>query len=328
VVVGRQAKVIGAGYQPTFPEDGLNFWPDQPFWDQLEDGAALKAKGVNFESNWCPEPMAGETTLEAGKDFDVIVLAITMGAYKKLNDDPTMCDELIAANTGFRDFTTKMDIVPTQSLQVWLDRTPAEMGWAAPKAAAVSGPEYLNIFADMSQVLDVERDRSAARPKTLYYLTGTYKTTLYARPAAEAGVPAQASAEIFAQSADWLVKQSGAMWPLASDGKSFDWTALHAPATLEGEKRLENQYWRANIDPNECCVLSCAGMTRFRLGPDESGFTNLILAGEATRHGFNTTAVEGAVMSGKAASRAICGAPDTIVGYDFLRRKPSQGAGE
>jgi hypothetical protein len=71
-------------------------------------------------------------------------------------------------------------------------------------------------------------------------------------------------------------------------------------------------------------VLSAAGTTRYRLHPEQSGFENLILAGEATRHGFNTSSIEGAVMSGMAASRAICGQPATIVGYDFLQRKPSQ----
>jgi Flavin containing amine oxidoreductase len=73
--------------------------------------------------------------------------------------------------------------------------------------------------------------------------------------------------------------------------------------------------------------LSAAGTTQYRLHPDQSGFTNLILAGEGTRHGFNTTTFEGAVMSGAAASRAICGEPTRIVGYDFLQRRFSQGPG-
>ena len=32
-------------------------------------------------------------------------------------------------------------------------------------------------------------------------------------------------------------------------------------------------------------------------------------------------------MSGAAASRAICGQPVVVPGYDFLQRKPSDGPG-
>jgi hypothetical protein len=102
---------------------------------------------------------------------------------------------------------------------------------------------------------------------------------------------------------------------------------LHVTKPAADTARFDQQFWRANIDPTECCTLSAAGTTQYRLHPDETGFGNLILAGEGTRHGFNTTAIEGAVMSGAAASRAICGAPAHIVGYDFLQRRPSQGPG-
>jgi hypothetical protein len=221
-----------------------------------------------------------------------------------------------------------MEIVPTQSLQLWFDRTPADLGWDMPKAAAVSGPQYLNIFADMSQVIATEKPWDGGVPTSLYYLTGTYATTLYRRPAAAAETPASAKREIRAQAIEWMEQKGQAMWPLASDGSSFDWSTLHADPEAHGVARLDAQVWRANIDPNECCVLSCAGMTRHRLGPTDSGFGNLIMAGEATRTGFNTTAVEGAVMSGRAASRAICGSPEIVVGYDFLYRKPTEGPGQ
>jgi hypothetical protein len=65
-------------------------------------------------------------------------------------------------------------------------------------------------------------------------------------------------------------------------------------------------------------VASFAGTTRYRLHPRDHGFVNVVLAGEASRHGFNTTTIEGAVMSGMAAARAISGQPPEIVGYDFL----------
>jgi len=320
----RQADTLAAEYVPTFTCNGLSCWPAEPFWNQLKDGEALKEAGVNFESHWCDAAPAGKEVLQFGADFDTVVLAITLGAYKKLNGDPGMCDQLIARGGPFAEYVNNIGIVPSQAVQLWFDRTPAQMGWVTGKAATVSGPEYLNISADMSQVLRVEPPSSS---QSLYYLTGTYATTLYRQPAANMQVPAQAAAEVREAAIEWLNNFGYALWPLARDGERFDWPVLTAPHEAVGEARFDAQFWRANIDPTECCTLSAAGTTKYRLHPDQTGFENLILAGEGTRHGFNTTTIEGAVMSGAAASRAICGEPAVIVGYDFLQRRPSEGPG-
>jgi hypothetical protein len=46
---------------------------------------------------------------------------------------------------------------------------------------------------------------------------------------------------------------------------------------------------------------------------------NLIIADEAA-HSGNTSSVEGAMMMGMAASRAVCGSPKTIANDDRLAR--------
>ena len=50
------------------------------------------------------------------------------------------------------------------------------------------------------------------------------------------------------------------------------------------------------------------------LRADASGFENLVLAGDWVRNGMNVGCVEGAVMGGMQAARAISGWPETIVG--------------
>jgi uncharacterized protein with NAD-binding domain and iron-sulfur cluster len=247
-----------------------------------------------------------------------------MGAYKPLNAAPAMCDELIAQGGAFADFVNKIGIVPTQGLQLWCDQTTAQLGWTTGKAATVSGPEYLNIWADMTQVLQFEPWTGYTKPKSLHYLCGTYATTIYRQPPSDTGVPARAQADLRTKALAWLNTSSNATWPVACNGTTFNYDVLTDVNGGTGTARFDAQFLRANVDPTECCVLSAAGTTQYRLHPAQSGFTNLILAGEATRHGFNTTAIEGAVMSGMAASRAICGQPAVIVGYDFLQRKPSQ----
>ena len=324
-----QAQTNSGPYSPVTVENGLVLWPSQPYWSQLQNGSAMQAAGVNFESNWNNWPPAGDPlVLRNVEDFDVVVLAIALGALKQLNsEDPSICQSLIAADSKFGEWISNVGIVPSVGVQLWCDKTTAGLGWPGPKPASVSGPEYLNIWADMTQVVDYENwPNTVPKPLSLHYLTGTYNTTLYQAPRSQSGTPAAAAAEIRAQTISWLNQYSYAQWPAAQANNGFDWTVLTDPNNGNGVARIDGQYLRANIDPTECCTLSGANTTQFRLHADESGFANLILAGEGTAMGL-TTSFEGSVMSGAAASRAICGQPAKIVGYDFLERKPSEGPG-
>ena len=321
----RQADVKGgAPYRPTFDVNGMRCFGAEPDWDQLVGG---KQAGVNFESHW-DATSVGQEALAHGADFDDVVLAISMGAYKPLNDEPAMCDELIAASAAFRTFVT-MPIVPTMSLQLWCDVTTAVLGWDMRKPAAVAGPGPLSVWADMTQVLAFEPALGpAGKPKSLHYLCGTFASTLFKEPSTNAGVPAQARAAIRAAVVDWLTHSSNAAWDVACDGHSFRWEMLSDASGAAGQNRLDAQYFRANIGPSECCVGSPADATQFRLGPTVADFDNLFIAGEAARSGCNTSSVEGAVMTGMAAARAISGDALRIVGYQFLTVPPSNFIGQ
>jgi uncharacterized protein with NAD-binding domain and iron-sulfur cluster len=79
--------------------------------------------------------------------------------------------------------------------------------------------------------------------------------------------------------------------------------------------RFDFQFWRANIDPTERYVMAPANSTRHRLKASESGFDNLILAGDWIYNGLNVGSVEGAVMGGKLAANAVSGQRVTVYGY-------------
>ena len=322
----RQAEMLdGAEYLPTFEVCGLTCWPSEPHWGQLKGGDDLRAQDVNFESRWCNQPPAGEDTLHFGADFDHVVLAIAMGGYKPLTDasgetDPGICAELAEADARFAKFLT-IPLSPTIAMQIWSDRTLDELGWSTGKCATVSGPQLYNIWADMSQVLSVEPDG----PRSVHYLCGGFPTTLYAASPSRSDVPALAEEEVKDIAKDWLNASASALWPAAVRDGAFDWDVLSDPEGRTGEARFDAQFWRANIDPTECCVASATGTTTHRLLPWESGFGNLTLTGEGTRHGLNATAVEAAVMSGLAAARSIRGDNTAVPGFDFLMRKPWDG---
>jgi hypothetical protein len=107
----------------------------------------------------------------------------------------------------------------------------------------------------------------------------------------------------------WLQHYAGALWPaVAKAGRSgFDWTVLHDLKPRKGASRLDAQYLRANADPSERYVLSVAGSTKYRLAADQSGFDNLLLAGDWTRTSYNAGCIEAAVISGIHAARAANG---------------------
>ena len=323
ITIQPQAQTVSGPYQPVKVAAGLVQWPAEPHWDQLQDGAAMKAAKVNFESHWCDWPPAGPNqTLTLGAEFDAVILAIALGAFKPLNgEDVSLAAPLIAADKDFAAWVTNTDIVPSMGVQLWCSQTTAGLGWKYDKPATVSGPEYLDIWADMTQVLQFE-PWPAPKPLSLHYLTGTWATSLCAAPASQTGTPEAAYDAVRTLTIDWLNQYSPIMWPAARTGGAFDWSVLVAPAGTTGEARLDAQWLRPNVDPTECCALSGAGTTQYRPHAT-SNFANLYFAGEGTAMGF-TTSFEGSVMSGAAASQAICGSPAAIIGYGFLDLPPSQ----
>lgn len=329
IVIEQQAVTTdGSSYRPVTQENGLILWPSEPHWDQLKDGALMQQAGVNFESHWNDWPaVPPPVVLKRGQDFDIVVLAIALGALKHLNsDEPSMCQSLMAKSNSLANWINNVGIVPSMAVQLWSNQTTSGLGWTQAKPATVAGPEYLNIWADMTQVVAFE-NWPEPKPLSLHYLTGTYATQFYKQPASAKATPALALADVRQQTINWLNASSVALWPAARADGHFDWNMLQAAANIQGVGRLDAQFIRANIDPTECTTLSGTGTTRFRLHADETGIGNLIVAGEGTAMGL-TTSFEGAVMSGAAASRAICGSPSKIVGYDFLERKPSEGPGQ
>ena len=135
----RQVEMIAGPYEPVYRIDGITCWPSEPFWDQVVDGPAIKArldaKKMSIESHWCLEK-TGTDVLELGTHFDVVVLGIALGAFKKLNAEPTMCDELYAANPRFRRMAEGLGLVPTQAFQLWTKPDLRGLGFAAANLGA------------------------------------------------------------------------------------------------------------------------------------------------------------------------------------------------
>ena len=241
------------------------------------------------------------------------MLAIPLGAFKRFPRARGPCDELIRACPRFRALAENVALVPSLSVQVWSSRTLAELGWPWGSPALVSGPQPLQIWADMTQIIDRE-DWVADRPRSLHYFCNVLDSGQY-------WIKAEAVSKISKLAIDWFNNSALQFWPKAavpdSSGK-FDWNVLFNGSGPADEARIEAQVVTANVDPSACCASSAAGMTQWRLRAGDSGFAHLVLAGAWTDTGLNTECIEAAVMSGMQASRALCGLPRAVFGEDFL----------
>jgi len=86
---------------------------------------------------------------------------------------------------------------------------------------------------------------------------------------------------VYQKALDFMKKDAAQLWPQAVNSGNFKWQLLIAIRYLKGEDRLREQFFRANIDLNECgYVLTMQNRSIYRLAPDQSAFDNLFLSGD------------------------------------------------
>jgi uncharacterized protein with NAD-binding domain and iron-sulfur cluster len=297
-------------YDPLILVRDLPCWPSEPLWDQLQNGERLRQQGINFEEEYNPLGVKEYITLEKGKDFDLIVLGISLGAL------PYVCRDLIKQNESWQNMTKYVKTVPTQAFQVWADRTlQGGLGWDYSLNAMMGTyVEPLDTICNMDQLLDRENWPPQYNLGNITYVCGVLdeipNETLK-----------QAMERAKNHGATFMSDDIGPIWPRAVRNSGpqkgeFDWNILIDAQDRVGEARFDAQFWRANFVPSERYVQSVAGSTKYRLRADGSGYANLYLTGDWLLNGFNVGHVESATASGMQASRAICGVPKDIPGEE------------
>jgi uncharacterized protein with NAD-binding domain and iron-sulfur cluster len=335
-----------AGYQPLIDVKGLPSWPDHPLYDQLVEGEQMRAAHVDLESYWAAWPNASvphlqrPRTLKHGVDYDQLVFAIALGAA------PYLCEDLIAESPAWAGMVANIPSVQTQAMQLWLTKDLYELGWAEklnPKKneIPITGTYFCppNGNAEFHDLLKWETWPKDNLPKALWYFCGLMPDYEPMPPFSDHDYPRRQAERVKAQCIQYLQTSIGTMLPNATVrannpigdpmGLDFDLLVDTDNPAARGVQRFDSQFWRANIDPTERYVTTPPGSVKYRLEAWGSGFENLTLAGDWIYTGLNVGSFEGAAMSGKLASHALCGAPalDTVVGYPTVPR-PQRAAAQ
>ncbi len=302
ITMGRQVRLAGdrTTYEPLTRVRGLPVFPSTPLTEQLADGQLPSGGWQSLETHWSERSDAETRVLRRGVDFDQVVLAVSVGML------PVVADELIEDRIEWREMTSRVRTVATHAFQMWLRPDEPTLGWHEP---AVTISAYLRPFetwASMPQTLWSEDWPDNDRPGAVAYFCGTLNATW---PTTETGLGylRRYQEQVAEQATEFIDRKVRPFFPNAVTEHGFDWRLLSGVNGEWGRAALDTQHVSANVDPSDRYVQSVPGTERYRLRPDESGYDNLVLAGDWTDCAMNAGCIEAAVMSGLQAANALLG---------------------
>jgi uncharacterized protein with NAD-binding domain and iron-sulfur cluster len=277
IMLDRQARVTAGDYQPFVSVAHLDCWPDQPLWDQLENGRAMCAQQVNFESP-ADHTVVEQYRLTLGRDFDVVVLAVPPEVAK------TLTPQLSAQCARWRSMLDHSVSVATGAFQLWLRPTLSELGWKLGPTVLTAFAEPFDSWADLSHLLDREAWDTRDPPHTVEYFCGCQPNS--SGPDPDPAKDANA----------WLARWISTLWPAAAPPDGPIKSGL-----------IVSSYFRNNLHGSDRYVQTPAGSVQYRLSPAAGMFSNLYLAGDWTLTRFSGGCFESAIESGMLAAAAISG---------------------
>lgn len=319
--IQRQVPLKGTSYQPLVDVKGLPCWPSAPLYEQIDDQIAkeLQDGDINLESSWSGWQGVEQLELQVDRDFDEVVLGISVAGLAALA--PSLC----ALDPAFARMTQAVATVATQAVQLWQERDVWQLGWTGSPPGG-QAPELLGFaaqamdsWADVSYLVDREDWSSATPPRDISYFCGVFAAPAAPPVGQRDDYPQLQAARVRTDFLDFMNGTLRYYWPEALDAQGYRWDYLTAPAAVQGPARFDAQYWRANVDPSERYVQSVAGSSRQRLTTDGTRCRNLYLTGDWIHNGFNMGCVESATLSGLQTARAILGHGEVLPGEDAFQ---------
>ena len=152
-------------YDPFVWVKGLQCWPSEPNWDQLNNPHNLTP--ADLESYCCQK--GDPFKLEKGTDFDEIIFGIPVAGI------PYVASEIVESHLPWKNMVDHLKTVRTQAFQAWFDvpksvlETPGEG-----QALMVTYHASLNTVSDMTFLIEHEGwdPEDNPYPSALYYTCG------------------------------------------------------------------------------------------------------------------------------------------------------------
>jgi uncharacterized protein with NAD-binding domain and iron-sulfur cluster len=300
VTVGRQARPAAGldDYEPLVRVRGLPGFPSTPLVDQLD--ASGDIAGEPLESHFCTWPDAETRVLRHGEDFDVLVFAIPVGMAS------IVCRELIEDRREWRDMVERVTTTATQAVQLWLREDEPSLGWREPGATVSAYASPFNTWASMPQLIEAERWPAGDRPGSIAYFCGALHAPWPPDRPARSYV-AHHREHVLRNAVELVERRLRHLLPGTSARGSFRWELLCGRNGDTGPSAIDTQLCLANVDPSDRYVQCSPGSDAYRLRADESGYDNLVLAGDWTDNGLNAGCIEAAAISGLQAANAVLG---------------------
>lgn len=309
VRINRQVSTKG-DYSPLVTVNGLPSWPSEPLLDQIadQDAAKLRESKCDLEDPWSGWDGGTEIVLKAGRDFDLVILGIPVGAHEMI------CPRLMERSPQWRQMVDSLQTIQTQAMQLWWTKPLVELGATSPLATGTAYGQPMESWSDMSHVLVREQWPPAVTPpQSVVYFCGPMKNPVREPGGTDPGFGAEQKRAARSIAMRWSLDCLPHLYPGTMNGGEVDWSLLAVADGSEGPARFDAQYHRANYTPSERYVLDLPGTSRFRLNAGASGFANLLLAGDWVFTGLGG-AVESAVIGGMQAAEAASGTSLGIIG--------------
>jgi uncharacterized protein with NAD-binding domain and iron-sulfur cluster len=319
IVVEQQVEDLsGHDLFTTLGGSGRKVWPRRPVFNG-EPRLDLARRGLD---DFYGEDSGRRRTLVRGQDFDDVVSTIPADALP--HQAPTIFASEVAAK--WRSMVEHIDSAESVSLRIWFAWKLHRLGWPFPEPILSGFAWPFSTWEDNGQSLGHEEFGGGNPPQAIATVFGSLKAPkkpLPRGPEADRLVLRQ-QAHAVRHARRFLEKQAGGLWPglYGASGQllyqAFFSTADASAGDEPDRARARWQLLRANTGPLERYVLALPGTLQYRLRADETGFRNLVFAGDWTRNGLEVGCAEGAVMSGLQAARALCDHPADIIGEHDL----------
>ena len=255
----------GREYDPLIRLNDSLCWPSAPRYELLENATTFKKNQHNFESHWDRRKVATRA-LRVGRDFDFVVLGVSIGAIRHV------CTDMIKQNPRWAAMVRNVKTVATQAFQLWMRKDMAELGWPHPAVTLTALGNAFDTWSDMTHMIPAEQWAAPDMPRSLAYFCGVLPDDGSERPrprsgAFNAAVLRQQSDKVGANAIAFLNDKATRLWPNAKSANSFDWKLLVDPSNpktvhTDPKAAIKSQYCIANVNPTDRYVLSLPGSLR------------------------------------------------------------------